>query len=71
MFNSSTHRKIAMYRAVVDETDGEGHGSHCGGSIAGSYENGTSFSAINRCVTALHLPCLLEPAQYLYVDTLM
>ena len=41
MFNSSTHRKIALYRALVDETDAEGHGSHCGGSIAGSYENGT------------------------------
>ena len=42
MFNSSTHRKIALYRAVVDETDGEGHGTHCGGSIAGSYQNGAA-----------------------------
>ena len=40
MFNSSTHRKVALYRALSDETDGNGHGTHCGGSIAGSYQTG-------------------------------
>ena len=40
MFNSSTHRKIALYRALEDAADENGHGTHCGGSIAGSFESG-------------------------------
>ncbi len=44
LFNSSTHRKIAMYRALQDTTDGNGHGTHCAGSAAGSFQNGGLFA---------------------------
>lgn len=33
------HRKVAMYRALMDFADGDGHGTHCAGSAAGSFQN--------------------------------
>jgi len=69
MFNSTTHRKIALYRALVDETDAEGHGSHCGGSIAGSYQNGVlphcHIIALlpAHALTQALLPCVMFTAQ--------
>ncbi len=69
MFNSSTHRKIALYRALVDETDAEGHGSHCGGSIAGSYENGMHLHChmiaplLAQPRTETLVPCVISTAQ--------
>ena len=35
-FDSTAHRKIRYYRLVDDLFDANGHGSHCGGSAAGS-----------------------------------
>lgn len=35
-FDSTAHRKIRYYRLVDDLIDANGHGSHCGGSAAGS-----------------------------------
>lgn len=45
LFNSTVHRKIAMYRALQDVTDGNGHGTHCAGSAAGSFQNGVLIYA--------------------------
>lgn len=40
LYNSTVHRKIAMYRAIANIYDEEGHGTHTAGSIAGSLESG-------------------------------
>lgn len=32
--------QVAMYRALSDVGDGNGHGTHCGGSAVGSFQSG-------------------------------
>ena len=36
---STTHRKIVYYRQYSDNVDGNGHGTHCAGSVLGSLQN--------------------------------
>ncbi|KAK9815904.1 hypothetical protein WJX72_011677 [[Myrmecia] bisecta] len=42
IFDSTSHRKLRFYREFVDGADGNGHGTHCGGSAAGSLQIGFS-----------------------------
>ena len=35
-FTSDKHRKVVMYNGYFDVQDGVGHGTHTGGTIAGS-----------------------------------
>ena len=39
-FDSTAHRKLRYYRMLDDGVDANGHGSHCGGSAAGSPQAG-------------------------------
>lgn len=39
-FDSTTHRKVRYYRALVDNVDQNGHGTHCAGSALGYPETG-------------------------------
>ena len=39
-FDSTAHRKLRYYRLLDDGVDADGHGSHCGGSAAGSPQAG-------------------------------
>lgn len=42
VFESATHRKLAAYRAMVDTSDGAGHGTHVSGCLAGRFSRGLS-----------------------------
>jgi Subtilase family len=46
LFDSTTHRKIRMYRQLGDGIDSEGHGTHCAGSALGSIQGGPGESPV-------------------------
>ena len=41
-FSSSTHRKLALYRALADAVDASGHGTHCAGTAVGAPVGGAA-----------------------------
>jgi hypothetical protein len=52
MFQSATHRKIAMYYARSDSQDSNGHGTHTSGTLAG-YKYGTDPLATPDTATGI------------------
>ena len=50
-FDSTAHRKLRYYRLLDDGVDADGHGSHCGGSAAGSPQaGGPGARRLSQCV---------------------
>ncbi len=47
-FDSTAHRKLRYYRLLDDGVDANGHGSHCGGSAAGSPQAGGAGGRMPR-----------------------
>jgi len=62
-FDSTAHRKLRYYRLADDGVDANGHGTHCGGSAAGSPQaNGTGAPLRSRCSARAGPACLWHPA---------
>ncbi len=62
-FDSTAHRKLRYYRLADDGVDANGHGTHCGGSAAGSPQaNGTGARLRSRCSARAGPACLWHPA---------
>ncbi len=47
VFNSTSHRKIRLYRAVNNGFQGSGHGTHTMGSLLGSPFNSSDTYSVN------------------------
>lgn len=61
-FSSEAHRKIWLYRALADDRDSNGHGTHVVGSLLGSPLDAGDLTAVNYRRAAPH--CTAVPAAF-------